>query len=221
MRPGPQISVRPTSASSRSSGHWVAASLSARAGSGWVSRKNPSAPATAAAAISAGMCSRWPPLAPPAPCPGCCTAWVASNTTGAPVAARSRVEVAHVDHQVAVAEEGAALGHGDVGAAGRSAPCRRRRPSPRPASTGPSSRSPGGRCGRRRPADRSAGRGRPGSGARPPPPPRARPAPDSWMSVSTGRPLDGAHPLEHPSPSSSPDRGARRPGRGWPCRSWP
>ena len=34
-----------------------------------------------------------PPEAPSAPCPGCCTAWVASNTTGVPQAARSRAKL--------------------------------------------------------------------------------------------------------------------------------
>ena len=49
-------------------------------------------PATAAAAISSGMCSRRPPLAPPLAWPGCCTEWVASKITAAPVASRIRAK---------------------------------------------------------------------------------------------------------------------------------
>src|SRR5207249_267307 len=47
-------------------------------------------PAAAAAYSSGGMNSRSPPLDPSAPCPGCWTECVASNTTGQPQAARSR-----------------------------------------------------------------------------------------------------------------------------------
>ena len=42
--------------------------------------------------------------------PGCCTLWVASKITGAPRRRAQPREAAHVDHEVAVAEEGAALG---------------------------------------------------------------------------------------------------------------
>ena len=87
-------------------------SLGACAGSGWVSRKKPSAPAAAAAREQ-----RRNALAQPRrsrrlrPRPGCCTLWVASKTTGAPARVAQAREVPHVHHQVAVAEEGAALGH--------------------------------------------------------------------------------------------------------------
>ena len=106
--------VRSISSPSRSSGHCVAASLDARAGSGWVSRKNPSAPATAAAA------RRWRNELPAAtaratlPCPGCCTECVASKITGAPGGLAQPGEVPHVDDEVAVAEKRSALGDRDV-----------------------------------------------------------------------------------------------------------
>ena len=59
------------------------------------------------------MNSRAPPLAPPSPWPGCCTLCVASKITGASHAVAHAREAAHVDDEIAVAEEGAALGDGD------------------------------------------------------------------------------------------------------------
>src|SRR4029077_14097784 len=76
-----------------SSGIMFAPSEGACSGSGWVSRKNPSAPAAAAAYRRGGMNSRRPPLAPSGPWPGCCTEWVASYTTGTRHAARSRAKL--------------------------------------------------------------------------------------------------------------------------------
>ena len=61
-------------------------SLGARSGSSWVSTNRAATPTASAARASTGTNSRWPPLLPPWP-PGCCTEWVASNTTGQPVAA--------------------------------------------------------------------------------------------------------------------------------------
>ncbi len=46
---------------------------------------SPATPAATAARASTGTNSRWPPEALPWP-PGNCTEWVASNTTGQPVA---------------------------------------------------------------------------------------------------------------------------------------
>ena len=46
---------------------------------------SPAMPAATAARASTGTNSRWPPEASPCP-PGSCTEWVASNTTGQPVA---------------------------------------------------------------------------------------------------------------------------------------
>ena len=48
--------------------------------------KTPATPTATAARARIGTYSRCPPLVPPRP-PGCCTEWVASNTTGQPVAA--------------------------------------------------------------------------------------------------------------------------------------
>ena len=58
----------------------------ALSGSRCVSMKTPAMPKDTAARASTGANSRWPPLEPPRP-PGCCTAWVASITTGWPVRA--------------------------------------------------------------------------------------------------------------------------------------
>ena len=132
-------------------------SLGALSGSGCVSMNRPSAPAAAAASASGGMNSRAPPLAPPAPCPGRCTLCVASKITGASQASRMRAKLAHVDDEIAVAEEGAALGDGTIGCRGcgsgrgscivaPSEPCLPRRAFPRGASTDPSSRSPLALC---------------------------------------------------------------------------
>ena len=68
----------------RSSGHCVAASQSASAGFGWVSRKTPATPAATAALANSGTCRRSPPVTLPR-LPGCCAECVASKTTGAPV----------------------------------------------------------------------------------------------------------------------------------------
>ncbi len=60
------------------------------------------------------MYSRAPPLAPPAPWPGRCTLCVASNTTGAAQASRRRGNAPHVDDEIAVSKECAALGDRDL-----------------------------------------------------------------------------------------------------------
>ena len=130
---------------------------------------------------------------------------LASNTTDAPVAARSRPKLRHVDDQVPIAEER----------------CRAR--SPRPSWRFP----PTAPFPRRPPsppacdplpllhvdrAARAAGRheqiGLPGEEGwnlegRPPPLPRRRPPP-SWISVSTGQAAHGPHPLRSPSSSPGP-----------------
>src|SRR5690606_8664579 len=67
-----------------SSGQALGPSLSALAGSGWVSMKTPETPTAIAARARTGTNSRWPPLEVPWP-PGSCTEWVASKTTGQPV----------------------------------------------------------------------------------------------------------------------------------------
>src|SRR5262249_21769170 len=82
--------VRATRSFSWSSGIMFGPSLGALSGSGWVSRKRPSAPAAVAASVREGMNSRAPPLAPPTPCPGRWTLCVASKMTGALHAARMR-----------------------------------------------------------------------------------------------------------------------------------
>ena len=46
--------------------------------------KTPATPTATAARASTGTNSRWPPDDVPWP-PGCCTEWVASKITGAPV----------------------------------------------------------------------------------------------------------------------------------------
>ena len=200
MRAGPRGrgSAR-TSASSRSSGHCVSASLSARAGSGMGLEEEPvRAGRRRGARAAAGMCSRWPPLAPPAPCPGCCTECVASNTTGAPwprAAARNCAcrRPGRRSRRTCRARS----------------PRRRRLPAdPRTFSTAPAIASAcihcpfftftGCRCGRRPRADRSGGRGRRESGARPPPPPRAA-ACARLVDIGQHRQAArGPHPLEHP-----------------------
>ena len=63
------------------SGHAFGPSQSAASGSGCVSRNNPATPAATAARASTGTCCRSPPEDAPR-APGCCTACVASNTTG-------------------------------------------------------------------------------------------------------------------------------------------
>ena len=97
----------------RASGQAFGPSESASSGRGWVSMNRPATPAATAARASTGTNSRWPPEAcRPAP-PGSCTEWVASNTTGQPVA-RMIGERAHVGDQVVVAEAEAALAHHDL-----------------------------------------------------------------------------------------------------------
>ena len=141
--------------------------------------------------------------------------------TRAPVAAPHQGEAPHVDHQVAVAEGGASLGH---------AP--RRWPPPSGSfSTGSAHllrRHPlsllhvdgFARWRRRPPAGRSGGRGTPGSAGRRRLGRRRRPGPDSWTSVSTGRPVSRARGPAPPGPSSRPGpRGEPRPASGSPCRS--
>ena len=49
--------------------------------------KRPATPAATAARANTGTMARWPPDLPPK-APGICTEWVASNTTGQPVARR-------------------------------------------------------------------------------------------------------------------------------------
>ncbi len=68
-----------------SSGQAFGPSLSARSGSGWVSMNTPAIPLATAARASTGTNSRYPPDRVPCP-PGICTEWVASKTTGQPVA---------------------------------------------------------------------------------------------------------------------------------------
>ena len=53
-------------------------------GSRWVSMKTPATPTATAARASTGTKRRSPPDEVPCP-PGCCTEWVASKITGAPV----------------------------------------------------------------------------------------------------------------------------------------
>ena len=60
--------------------------LGALSGSGWVSMNTPATPTATAARANTGTNSRSPPDEVPLP-PGCCTEWVASNTTGQPVSA--------------------------------------------------------------------------------------------------------------------------------------
>ena len=57
----------------------------ALSGSWWVSMKTPATPTATAARASTGTIRRSPPEDVPCP-PGCCTEWVASKITGAPVA---------------------------------------------------------------------------------------------------------------------------------------
>ncbi len=61
----------------------------ALSGSWWVSMKTPATPTATAARASTGTNSRSPPEEVPCP-PGCCTEWVASKITGAPVV-RARI----------------------------------------------------------------------------------------------------------------------------------
>ena len=171
-----------------------------RAGSGWVSRKKPSAPATAAAASSAGMCSRWPPLAPPVPCPGCCTAWVASNITGAPVAAAQAARSCACPRP----------GRRSRRRCPARSPPRRRSPPIRTFSTAPAMASAcihwpfftfTGRPVRPAATSRSVCRQR-NAGIWSASATSAAPAAcaGSWMSVRIGQPARRAHPLEHSQP---------------------
>ncbi len=61
----------------------------ALSGSGCVSMNTPATPTATAARASTGTNSRSPPEDAPCP-PGCCTEWVASKITGAPVV-RARI----------------------------------------------------------------------------------------------------------------------------------
>ena len=58
----------------------------ALSGSWCVSMKTPATPTATAARASTGTKRRSPPVDVPCP-PGCCTEWVASKITGAPVSA--------------------------------------------------------------------------------------------------------------------------------------
>ena len=58
----------------------------ALSGSWCVSMKTPATPTATAARASTGTKRRSPPVEVPCP-PGCCTEWVASKITGAPVSA--------------------------------------------------------------------------------------------------------------------------------------
>src|SRR5262249_32394320 len=69
-----------------SSRRLVAPSDSARSGSSCTSRKTASAPAPTAARASVATIARAPPDEKPR-ARGCCTLWVASNTTGQPLSA--------------------------------------------------------------------------------------------------------------------------------------
>src|SRR5581483_6460832 len=75
-----------SSVGSASSGTLVGPSEGARSGSSCTSRKTASTPTATAARASGATNARSPPEAVPSP-PGRCTLWVASNTTGQPVAA--------------------------------------------------------------------------------------------------------------------------------------
>ena len=78
-----------TSPSNSRSGTMFGPSEGARSGSGWVSMNTPATPTATAARASTGTNSRSPPDEVPLP-PGCCTEWVASKITGAPVV-RARI----------------------------------------------------------------------------------------------------------------------------------
>ena len=104
-----------TSASNSRSGTMLGPSEGAWSGSGWVSMNTPATPTATAARASTGTNSRCPPEAPPSP-PGCCTEWVASKITGAPVFAQDR-QRSHVGDQRVVAEAGAALGDQHIASA--------------------------------------------------------------------------------------------------------
>ena len=91
----------------RSSRSALAASLRARAGSSWTSRKTASTPAATPARASGSMYSARPPVTP-SPAPGNCRLCVTSKTTGCPLPHHRQRP--HVDDQVVVAEAGAALG---------------------------------------------------------------------------------------------------------------
>ena len=131
-------------------------------------------------------------------------------------------EVPHVDDQVAVAEEGAPLGHRHVGGARPRAPSRPRRAiasacihcpfftfTGLPVRPAASSRSV---CRQRKAGIWSASTTS-GAGAA---------CAGSWMSVSTGSPLARLHPLERLEPRLQPRAArARRAGRDWPCRTTP
>ena len=165
-------------------------------------RRRPPPPRPRAAA---GCARAAPPLAPPAPCPGCCTRGSRRRSPARRVAARSRAKFAHVDDEVAVAEEGAALGDGDV------ARCRplahllhRAGHRLRRASTAPSSRSPACRCApaatsrsvcRQRKAGIWSTSTTSAAGAA---------CSGRWMSVSSGRPVAARTRSSAASPSSSP-----------------
>ncbi len=128
--------MRSSRCARRSSGHCVAASLGARSGSGWVSRKNPSAPATAAAASSDGMHSRSPAAGSPLALPGSLGRMGGVEHHRHAGGATQPPEISHVHHEVAVAEEGAAFRDGDVPSSpaphllDRSRHARRRHPLP-------------------------------------------------------------------------------------------
>ena len=182
VAPGPRCRPRARRASSSaSSGIMFGPSLGALSGSGCVSMNSPSAPAAdrgererrnelaRAAARAAGALPR--PLH---------AVRRVEDDRGVARGAHAR-EAAHVDDEIAVAEERSALGDGDrrtCALHGRRcrAPCRPRRAFLPDASTALSSRSPRCRSRRRRRADRSGDRGTPESGARRRPPPPARTA---------------------------------------------
>ena len=71
------------------SGTMFGPSDGALSGSWWVSMNTPATPTATAARASTGTNSRSPPDEVPCP-PGCCTEWVASKITGAPVS-RARI----------------------------------------------------------------------------------------------------------------------------------
>ena len=87
------ISVRTRPSNSRS-GTMLGPSDGAWSGSGWVSMNTPATPTATAARASTGTNSRSPPDEVPLP-PGCCTEWVASKITGAPVV-RARIGSARI-----------------------------------------------------------------------------------------------------------------------------
>ena len=119
------------------SGTMFGPSEKASSGRSCVSMNRPATPTATAARARTGTNSRWPPEDVPCP-PGCCTLWVASKITGAPICSRHDRQAAKIRDQRIIAKGGAALGHQHV------RDCRRHRfwprhfSCPRAPETGPS-----------------------------------------------------------------------------------